>query len=79
MRDSLQFLHDTNYMWKWGLNKHPGREFSELRYILGLPSLVTFTALDVDNIILLDSVHPGRECLFRRSKNSRKRKLGEWE
>jgi len=66
-------------MWKWGLNKHPGREFSELRYILGLPSLVAFTALDVDNIILLDSVHPGRECLFRRSKNSRKRKLGEWE
>jgi len=38
MRDGLQFLHDTNYMWKWGLNKHPGREFSELPSILGLPS-----------------------------------------
>jgi hypothetical protein len=45
-------------MWKWGLNKHPGREFSELPSILGLPSLVTFRALVVDNIILLDSVSP---------------------
>jgi hypothetical protein len=47
-------------MWKCNLNKHPGREFSELPSILGLTSLVTFRTLDVDDIILLGSVHPGR-------------------